>query len=312
MSAPALGEGTKHQCGFGLEVGGLVLNISSPMPVDLSTDPGDAYGRFLGSPEGAASKDEIDVRLLPGAGPGTSGLLKRFDSGQSWSMFEHPGGRLLELIPPGALQPLWRMLLNSDLSQATVYCGDISDNPSMPGFMANPMRYPLDQLLVMFALLRRRGALVHAAAVVAGNRAYLLPGRSGAGKSTITGLLAGSAAQDVLSDDRVVLRQADDGAFNAYGTPWPGEGGYASPSSAPLGGILVLKQGDRNALARVSPVLARDVLLGTLSVPWFEKEEVALALEFIEGLLNAVPVYEFTFTREGGAEDVFRRFIHSR
>ncbi|HAM50351.1 MAG TPA: hypothetical protein DCP92_06510 [Nitrospiraceae bacterium] len=49
----------------------------------------------------------------------------------------------------------------------------------------NPFVYPLDLLILMYALAWREGIIAHAAGVVMRGRGYVFPGRSGTGKSTL-------------------------------------------------------------------------------------------------------------------------------
>ena len=70
-----------------------------------------------------------------------------------------------------------------------------------------PLMYPLDQLLLMYYLSKRKGLLVHAAGMVLGGRVYLFAGVSGAGKSTISELLVRARIGKVLSDERMIVRE---------------------------------------------------------------------------------------------------------
>src|SRR5207245_52674 len=95
--------------------------------------------------------------------------------------------------------------------------------------------YPADQLLVIHALGLADGFLAHAAALGGRDGAYLLPGPSGAGKTTLS-IAAHDAGARVLSDERTVVRRGRDG-WLVGGTPWPGEGGYSENVTLPLRGI---------------------------------------------------------------------------
>lgn len=85
------------------------------------------------------------------------------------------------------------------------------------------------------------GLLLHAAAGVIGDGAWLMPGRSGTGKSTA--VRAGNFDR-VLSDERVVVRRRGDG-FVAWGTPWWSEGRRhpLDAGSAPVAGLVALHHG---------------------------------------------------------------------
>ena len=60
-------------------------------------------------------------------------------------------------------------------------------------------------------------------------------------------LWAPDADVTMLSDDRVVLR-AEGSQIWMYGTPWHGDGGFASPARVPLTAMFLLKEGPRHRL----------------------------------------------------------------
>lgn len=167
----------------------------------------------------------------------------------------------------------------------------------------NPFCYPVDQVLTVYALAERRGVLVHAAGLERDGRVILFPGVSGAGKSTISRLLAGRNGWTLLSDDRVILRQRDSG-WCAYGTPWPGEAGFASPRCAPLAGIYFLRKADAHRATRLTPSAALRALMPVASIPWFDPEVFPSVLDTCGELTRELPAGELLFRRDPGVADV--------
>jgi hypothetical protein len=80
-----------------------------------------------------------------------------------------------------------------------------------------------------------------------------------------------------------------------YGTPWHGEAMYASPGSAPLSRIFILEHGYGNVLTRLSASQAVAELFARSFVPFHRHEYVDSALEFLQELASAVPVYHYAF-----------------
>jgi hypothetical protein len=85
------------------------------------------------------------------------------------------------------------------------------------------------------------------------------------------------------------------GGMRMYGTPWHGEAMYASPGSAPLARIFVLEHGRGNVVTRLSPSQAVGELFARSFVPFHRHEYVESALEFLQELVGAVPVYHYAF-----------------
>ena len=87
----------------------------------------------------------------------------------------------------------------------------------------------------------------------------------------------------------------DKRGMRMYGTPWHGEAMYASPNSAPLARIFILEHGHGNVLTRLSPSQAVAQLFARSFVPFHRHEYVDSALEFLQELVGAVPVYHYAF-----------------
>jgi hypothetical protein len=93
-----------------------------------------------------------------------------------------------------------------------------------------------------------------------------------------------------------------------YGTPWHGEAMFASPNSAPLTRIFVLEHGHGNVITLLSPGQAVAELFARSFVPFHRHEYVDSALEFLQELVHAVPVYRYAFEPDQRAVAKIRNF----
>ena len=82
---------------------------------------------------------------------------------------------------------------------------------------ADPLGYPLDELLIIHRLTQERAIELHRCGIVRGGwdgefvcRAF------GGGESTTTRLWTAREEMEVLSDDRIIVRRDEGG----LGTPW--------------------------------------------------------------------------------------------
>jgi hypothetical protein len=111
------------------------------------------------------------------------------------------------------------------------------------------------------ALLRERGTLLHAAAVVRDRFGVVFSGPSGAGKSTIAALCR-QGRIPVLADEMVIARRQGAGT-RIYGTPfWNGQ-----PGSAPIAAIFILEQAETPAVERLAPPEALPLLMKAGGAP---------------------------------------------
>jgi hypothetical protein len=149
--------------------------------------------------------------------------------------------------------------------------------------------------------------LVHSSGVEFHGRGYMLSGRSGAGKSTISRKFA-LAGHEVLSDDRIVVRKID-GELRMFGTPWSGEAGIARNKDLPLHGIFFLHHGEENLIKKIAPTEAIERLMPVTSIPWYDKSVLTKVLTFCEEIVSACPAYDLVFRPDIDVKDIFETFI---
>jgi hypothetical protein len=297
-----------------MEIGGVNFSIDVPGKTPhLLQEHDPTYQGFLGNKNNTAGAIDIKINLEVGNLPGTGKLTKIFDSNQSWLMYRQDDIYWIVLHPPAHERPIWAARFNRDVKEVTVYCSErFTQERNGKTIIFNPVRYPLDQLLIMYLLARRQGAVIHAAGIEINGKGYILAGPSGAGKSTLARLVNASIGQNnpgtsVLSDERMVTRKII-GMFKAYGTPWHGEEASTRNKCAPLSAIFFLNHGKKNTAAQIKPKQALDKLLKVTSIPWYDREVMPEILSFCEDLITRVPLFELHFTP--GLEAV--RFLETR
>ncbi len=219
-----------------------------------------------------------------------------FDSGSLWTLREAAAGFEFDFVAPVfGPSPYKRLFVDRDFSRATLKVSEVATE-IVPE--TSPLDYPLDELLIMHRLTQEKAIELHGSGIVrADGVGNLFIGHSGAGKSTTTRLWTEREDVHVLSDDRIIVRR-DPSAFRGlrmYGTPWHGEAMFASPADAPLARILILQHGRGNVLTRLSPSQAVAELFARSFVPFHRHEYVDSALEFLQEVVAAVPVYRYDF-----------------
>ena len=293
-----------------LEIADVDFAVGSAV-FDIFQGPGKAYQSFLGKGNNRSGVRSIGIQidLKLGEIPSIKSMQKLFDSDQSWSMFQNHDEYCLSLYPPTFKKPIWSAIIDKDFSKATVYCNEpMVNNRNGKPVVFNPVRYPLDQLLLMHILAHRKGALLHAAGVEITGKGYIFPGKSGAGKSTLTEQFSGRHEFEFLSDDRIIVRKVDH-TFISYGTPWPGDAGIAINKNVPLAGIFFINHGSKNTIKDINPKQAIARLLPVTSIPWYDREIMPKILDFCEDLVLNVPAYELDFKPSVEVVDVLEKFI---
>jgi hypothetical protein len=288
--------------GIQFSIGGVVVRLAGDDDAAVSLVP--ALEMFRAQ----AVESDIDVRVKWAENLQPARGRQLFDSGAIWRLYEHDAGLQFDFTAPVfGDRPYKRMFLDEGFRSATLEmsCECVEGSE----YLVAPLGYPLDELLIMHRLTQEKAIELHGCGIVrADGIGNLFVGHSGAGKSTTTRLWTECEDVEVLSDDRIIVRRdesrrgvgtsfATEGhtGMRMYGTPWHGEAMYASPGSAPLARIFVLGHGHGNVLTRLSPGQAVAELFARAFVPFHRHEYVESALEFLQEVVQAVPVYRYAF-----------------
>jgi hypothetical protein len=153
----------------------------------------------------------------------------------------------------------------------------------------------------------RGAAMLHAAGLVIDDRAFLLVGSAGAGKSTWV-RLGQSAGARVVSDD-LVLVDPDDGGFVLLGAPFRSTHRVTYESGRwPLVAILFARHGPTHRLAVSSALLSRAKLTANLTFVADAPAADRRIPRVIEALARDVCCSELTFALDPGFVDLLRSF----
>ena len=246
----------------------------------------------------------------------SSARMPLFDSGATWRLYESDEKLRFDFgSPVFGKQPYKRLLVDSVFCQATLQMSEESFARSRSAVA--PLEYPLDELLIMHRLTQEKAIELHGVGIVGPDGANnLFVGHSGAGKSTTARLWTSLYNVEILSDDRIIVREdrvleeklrKDATQIFMYGTPWHGEAAFALPQRAPLQRVFVLEHGHGNVLTRLTRSQMVAELFARSFVPFHRHEYVDSALSFLERIADSVPCYRYSFEPDERAVD---RILH--
>lgn len=241
---------------------------------------------------------DIDLELCEQAPPRPAAAQLLFESGGAWRVHRQPGGLLYSFRAPGLDPAVYKAVaLDRALAQGRLYFPR-QRRGRPPG---HPLAYPLDELLFQHRLARDGGFEVHACGIVLRGRLVLFCGRSGAGKSTTARLWRRHRpAARILSDDRIALRRRARG-FRGYGTPWHGDGGFASRAGGMLGALFFLRHARRTRARRLPPAECAARLFARSFPPPWDRRGVGRVLEACARIAARTPGYELGFRPDASA-----------
>lgn len=234
----------------------------------------------------------VNIRSFWGSPDVVPNGRKLFDSGSLWQLYTNGETNQFRFFSPSfGAQPYEVATFSSDFASGEIYLSPHGD--SDPRIF--PFEYPLNELLFINLLAQGRGVELHAAGLIdAQGDGRLFLGQSGAGKTTISRLWQSTERVQILSDDRIIVRN-EEGRLWMYGTPWHGEGLMASQARAPLAQICFLRHGPRNKLVPLQKAEAVARMFACSFPPFFSAEGIAFTMEFLQTVADAVPCFELGF-----------------
>jgi len=292
-----------------IDIARVNFNISCRDSVILQDFP-PIYRPFIKKTNLDSASITFNIRLELHDIPDTGDMEKIFDTDDSWSMYKQDNDYIIALNPPALKkQIVWLARFNESFSETVVYCSDLLKKETDSGIkVLSPVLYPLDQLLLIHILAQNQGALIHAAGMELYGKGYIFPGRSGAGKSTISFQFGKRKHFGLLSDDRIAVRKISN-TFVAYGTPWAGEAGIAENKGATLSGIFFIHQGAENVIKELTRREAFERLMPVTSIPWYDEEIMTKGLLFCEHMVSGVPAYDLFFKPDSEVVDVLEKYL---
>jgi len=256
-----------------LRIAGVTVRVASTDPELCHCVSGATECFRVDSPDA-----DIALAAAWGEPPGVPASPPIFDAGGHWQLYRDEGGLRFQFFAPQLGPAPYRVArFDPDFASGEILLDPRHFSSDVP---VAPLEYPLDELLLANYLAEGRGIEVHACGVLdPTGRGHLFVGHSGAGKTTLARLLAGTEGLTILSDDRIILRGTPSGPW-IYGTPWHGEAELASPAGGPLAGVYFLQHGPGNALAPIQRTSAAAGLFARAFPPFYRREALEFALRF--------------------------------
>ena len=162
-------------------------------------------------------------------------------------------------------------------------------------------------------LIRRRCCFFHAVSFSWKGYAWLLTAPSGTGKTTqfLNWQRLHPGEITMICGDMPVLEQRDDGTVWVHPSPWNGKEDFGDRNhpATPLGGIVLLKQGEDNTIV---PLPAREAIpplfVQFILQPDTEDEILALS-QLMDRMLHSVPVWKLTNLGDDASTELLRKTL---
>lgn len=140
-------------------------------------------------------------------------------------------------------------------------------------------------------MLERNALVLHTAFIVYRGQAVLFSAPSGTGKSTQADLWEQYRKSRTINGDRCLLRKKD-GIWLAEGWPVCGSSNICHTGSWPVRAVVMLKQAPENSIERLTAAAAFSQVYSQITINRWDKRAVVRAMDQIEALTEAIPVYQ--------------------
>jgi hypothetical protein len=255
-------------------------------------------------PFSSNDKSDIVLRLRQGTQHVPAGK-KVFDCAPVWTLYRGNGKWVIKLFTDKRVPHAERvMVLNPSRRRGELH---VKMPPHEAPFVVDPFHGPTAELLMVHYLAQGKGILLHSCGIELDGKGILFVGHSGAGKSTMARLWKVGEAVPILSDDRIIVRKKD-GVFWMYGTPWHGEGNFASPHGCRLDKIYFIRHANENRIRKTGEIEAISRLLTCSFPPYWDKEGMEFTLDLLTDLGTGVPCHDLGFL----PDERSIRFMRSR
>lgn len=151
-------------------------------------------------------------------------------------------------------------------------------------------------------LLRHNAMLLHSSVVMYNGKAVLFSGPSGAGKSTQAALWNEHLGADILNGDRCVIMQRD-GIFYGGGSPWCGTSGIRKKEQAPIAGIFLVNQAEKNSVQQLGSESFRP-LFTQITVNSWDEEFMKKITQMTAELIEQAPIYRLNCLPDAQAAEL--------
>lgn len=232
-----------------------------------------------------------------------------FESGSAWSVSKDERDFVFDFSSSVlSSNPYKRLHVNPDFTRARLLLSRAALDSHRPIL---PLEYPADELLITnYLAVHSFGVEVHGCGLIDSETGgHLFLGHSGAGKSTTARLWETFRNPEILSDDRIILR-IENGELWMHGTPWHGEGQFASPGKARVNNIFILQHGHGNERVELTPSRAAGELFARAFPPFHSSIGLERTVEFLGRVVAIAPCFEFSFAPDASSVNSVLEFTH--
>lgn len=162
--------------------------------------------------------------------------------------------------------------------------------------------------IFFYSIIRYGGIVLHGALMEYDNKGIIISAPSGTGKTTHARMWRDTQRALIINGDRALCRKMD-GKWTGFGMPWCGTSGEYINRDVEISAIVVLEQAKENSVEKLDTLQAFNHMIPNITAPTWEKNLLNKAMDYLEDIVNEVPVYKLKCTPDIEAVEVLKKEI---
>ena len=162
--------------------------------------------------------------------------------------------------------------------------------------------------LFPYAVLDLEGIVLHGVLIEYNNKGIIISAPSGTGKTTHARMWRDTQRALIINGDRALCRKIE-GKWIGFGMPWCGTSGEYINRDVEISAIVVLEQAKENSVEKLDTLQSFNHMIPNITAPTWEKNLLNKAMDYLEDIVNEVPVYKLKCTPDIEAVEVLKKEI---
>lgn len=141
-----------------------------------------------------------------------------------------------------------------------------------------------------YSVIKKDGLMLHGVVMEWAGMGIIVCAHSGVGKSTHTNIWESREQARIINGDKALCYKEKD-AWYSCGAPWCGSSGKYINKRLAISAIVLLERSNKNRVERLSHLQGAIGLIGLTYAPGWDEELMNKALDLLDEIVEAVPVY---------------------
>lgn len=200
------------------------------------------------------------------------------------------------------LSQIYEASVSKDGKNVRFYC-----NPRFMEELGTPFFHAY-RFIFLYLAQQHGMYAIHSVSVNYRGKAWLFSASSGTGKSTHANLWKELYQTTTINGDLNLLAIDDSGPV-IHGIPWCGTSETFDKSTYPLGGITLLRQSERDAIAELSPDRKILLVMQRFISPVWTEQQLKDSLQFAQRLSRQILICQLQCTKNASAAELMKSWI---